>query len=75
MRPLLLLISVITIAATTQRAPLSRLMGLIDLWNDELVTKEERKFVSDNISQSAIELDNIIRKLSQQLKEDDLEPI
>jgi len=53
------------------RAPLARLMGLINLWKRESVTGKEREFIIDNISYSAQELDGIIREIAQILKEDD----
>lgn len=55
------------------RAPLARLMGLVDLWNKEN-NKAQRDFIIEKISKSALELDDIIRKLNVVLKEEDLEP-
>ena len=55
------------------RAPLSRLMGLVNMWNKKNKTIEERDFLVENISKSAVELDDIVRKLNDQLKEEDLD--
>jgi signal transduction histidine kinase len=46
------------------RAPLSRLMGLINLWNEEKVTKGERDFLIEKISSAALELDEVVKKLN-----------
>lgn len=55
------------------RAPLSRLMGLVNLWSEKNKTKEDRDFLIENISKSALELDEIVRKLNDLLNEENLE--
>jgi tetratricopeptide (TPR) repeat protein len=56
------------------RAPLARLMGLINLWNDKRVTIGERDFLAEKISHSAFELDEIVKKVSA-LLDDENDPI
>jgi len=53
------------------RAPLARLMGLIDLWKQDSVTGKEREYVLDKISYSALELDAIVRDITANLSEED----
>jgi signal transduction histidine kinase len=52
------------------RAPLARLMGLIYLWNDKRVTEGERDSLVEKISHSAFELDEIVKKVSVLLGEE-----
>jgi len=49
------------------RAPLARLMGLINLWNNENVLEEERTYLAQKISESSVELDQIIREVNTAL--------
>lgn len=45
------------------RAPLSRMMGIIDLFNENLLEEKEKTHMLDHIYSSAIELDTIIREI------------
>jgi len=55
------------------RAPLARLMGLTNLWDLKNVTEEERNFIMEKISQSAFELDEIVKEVSVMLNENEEE--
>jgi len=46
------------------RAPLSRLMGLIDLFKNYQNTPEENSMIADHLLTCAHELDNIIKDIS-----------
>lgn len=55
------------------RAPLARMMGLIELFNSHVLSTEERKMVLDQLNVSATELDEIIRgmiKSSSEIRTD-----
>lgn len=52
------------------RAPLARLMGLVNLSNNNNITSEERIKINMMVSDSAAELDEIIRNLSDVLNQD-----
>jgi len=56
------------------RAPLARLLGLVNLWDDKAITPNDRDFLIQNISKSALELDEVVRKLNEVLKDEDMEP-
>jgi PAS domain S-box-containing protein len=45
------------------RAPLARLMGIIDLFHEDLVDDSEKKQMLDHIYSSATELDTIIKEI------------
>jgi hypothetical protein len=45
-------------------------MGLIYLWNDKRVTEGERDSLVEKISHSAFELDEIVKKVSVLLGEE-----
>lgn len=57
------------------RAPLSRLLGLINLWDKESMTETDQDFIIENISVSTIELDKIIKKVSDLLNEEENDQI
>lgn len=52
------------------RAPVARLLGLIQLWNKENISKTDRDFIIENISVSTLELDAVIKKVSDLLNEE-----
>ena len=47
------------------RAPLARLMGIIDLFNENMVDETEKNELLDHVYQSATELDGIIQEIVQ----------
>lgn len=51
------------------RAPLARMMGLIDLIQDESITESEKSDLLENLLGSAFELDKIIREISSKTHE------
>ncbi|MDW3191117.1 MAG: tetratricopeptide repeat protein [Cytophagales bacterium] len=53
------------------RAPLSRLMGLINLWDEPNISVEERTLIAELISISAHELDEIVRNLNEVLNSEE----
>jgi tetratricopeptide (TPR) repeat protein len=57
------------------RAPLARLIGLIYLWNDKRVTSGDRDSLIEKISHAAFELEEIVKKVSVLLNEDDNDAI
>jgi signal transduction histidine kinase len=57
------------------RAPVARLLGLIQLWNKESITETDRDFIIENISVSTLELDEVIKKMSDLLNEEENDSI
>ena len=53
------------------RAPLARLMGLINLWSNEHTLEVDRTYLIEKITESSIELDEIIREVNHALDLDD----
>ena len=51
------------------RAPLARVLGLADLWRDDLADNE-RNIVLLEIEKSIRELDEVVRQINQVLKEE-----
>ncbi len=51
------------------RAPLARMMGIIDLIKDDSLSELEKQEFMDNLLSSAIELDNIVRDISNKTHE------
>ncbi|WP_422358847.1 hypothetical protein [Reichenbachiella sp.] len=49
-------------------------MALINLWNEESTTDDDREMLSENISRSAYELDDIIKKLNDLLTKEAIRP-
>ncbi|GAC1428848.1 MAG: hypothetical protein NVSMB7_05620 [Chitinophagaceae bacterium] len=56
------------------RAPLARIMGLINLQNDPSLAEKDKTEILQYISLSAHELDDVIRKIVQKTKEFEIEP-
>lgn len=54
------------------RAPLARIMGLVDLLIDPATSEEQRTEFRKNLRSSALELDQIIRKVSDVLSEEEI---
>ena len=57
------------------RAPLARLMGLIDLWSHEEISMEEKSFMMKEMAASVHELDDIVKDISLILTEDQQRPL
>ena len=54
------------------RAPLARIMGLVELLNYNVINEEERKLILEKISESSHELDAIIREVNITLDNDNI---
>ena len=53
------------------RGPLARILGLLNLYKNDIITPEERENLVEKITISAFELDQIINKLTKLLNEEE----